>query len=141
MIKQQIIPQGRPEFGDMTQIKQRRAHLKPVSENTKPPKKVEHPCKFQVFIPGLDSLNRSKPCQNEAQANGWCEEHQHAQEIMDLGKKLSHRSVEIPVVFYQDGREPFKIIIGQGELNWEAYAERATGKGLNTVLDYLRSRC
>lgn len=131
MIKQQqTTPQNRPEFGDMTQIKQRHAHLKPVNENTKPPKKVEHPCKFQVFIPGIDSLNRSKPCQNEAQENGWCEEHQHAQEGMEIGKKLGYRSVEIAAY----------TIIGQGERNWEAYFERATGKGLATVLDYLRKR-
>lgn len=123
--------QNRPEFGDMTQIKQRRAHLKPVNENTKPPKKVEHPCKFQVFVPGIDSLNRSKPCQHEAQENGWCEEHQHAQEGMNLGERLGYRSVEISAAY---------TIIGQGKANWEAYFERARGKGLVTVLSYLQSR-
>lgn len=132
--------QNRPEFGDMTQIKQRRAHLKPVNESTKPPKKVEHPCKFQVFVPGLDSCNRSKPCQNEALENGWCEDHQDAQIGMDLGKKINYRSIEIPVVYYGNDREPSKIILGQGKPNWEAYFERAAGKGLATVLNYLQSR-
>lgn len=132
MIKQQqTTPQNRPEFGDMTQIKQRQAHLKPVNENTKPPKKVEHPCKFQIFIPGIDRLNRSKPCPYEELANGWCEEHQDAQIGMDLGAKIGYVSVEIKDAY---------TIIGQGEKNWLAYFEKARGKGLTTVLNYLQKR-
>lgn len=128
MIKEQLT---RLTFGDTSQIKQRRTHLKTVNEDTKPSKKVEHPCKFQVFIPGIDSLNRSKPCSHEAMANGWCEEHQHAQIGMDLGAKINYRPIEIVEAY---------TIIGQGEANWEAYFERATGKGLATVLNYLQKR-
>lgn len=122
--------QGRPAFGDETLIKKRR-YLKVVTEETKPPKKIERPCKFQVFVPGLDGYNRSKPCPNEAQGNGWCSEHQHAQSGMDIGASLGYPEMEISVVY---------VIIGQGRDNWQAYFERAVGHGLQIVMRYLEAQ-
>jgi hypothetical protein len=129
MIKQQSTTQERPVFGvDPTPKKKRQAKVeKPVPQT---------PCAFQILdIIGCNG--RSKPCQNEALANGWCEQHQHAQDGMDEGERLGYRSVEIPVVTYHDGREPSMIIIGQGKRQWEAYFERARNPGLTKVLDYL----
>ena len=132
MIKQQQTTRdNRPVFGKVDPAPKRKHHLK-VADTTKPQKKVETPCKFQVFVPGIDSYNRSKPCPNEALANGWCSEHQHAYDGMEIGERLGYRSIEIAAAY---------TIIGQGEKNWEAYFERATGKGLATVMDYLRKRC
>ena len=120
MIKQSTT-QERPVFGvDPTPKKKRQVNKveKPVTET---------PCAFQV----LDIIGcnvKSKPCQYEALANGWCSEHKHAQAGMDEGKRLGWRSVEIAEAY---------TIIGQGRLQWEAYFERATGSGLARVMDYL----
>jgi len=138
MIKQQPTPQERPVFGNVDPTPKKKRHLK-VVDSTQAQKKTITPCKFQKLDP-VGSLNKSKPCANEALANGWCKEHQHAQLGMDEGERLGWRSVEIPVVYYGEDREPFKIIIGQGRLQWEAYFERARDPGLSKVLDYLRKQ-
>ena len=125
MIKQQTT-QEKPIFGvDFEKKKKPAKKDKPVAPPT-----PKHPCKFQENETREGSV-KSKPCQSEALANGWCEKHQDAQIGMDIGERLGYRSVEIKEAC---------TIIGQGKLNWEAYFERASGKGLVTVLKYLQSR-
>lgn len=118
----------KPIFGVDFAAKKKRVQKSPV---VSPIPDQAHRCQFQENEI-IDGHVKSCQCKNKKLENGWCEEHQHAQEIMDLGKRLGYRPVEIKSAC---------LIIGQGELNWEAYAERASGKGLNTVLDYLRQRC
>lgn len=113
-------------FGvDFAAKKKRVQKEKPVAPST-----PENRCSFQENEK-RDGVIKSIQCKNEAQANGWCEKHQHAQDGMDLGERLGYRSVEIVEAC---------TIIGQGKLNWLAYFERSTGKGLVTVLNYLQKR-
>lgn len=115
-----------PVFGVDFKTKTRRVQ----KEKPAVPPTPKHSCKFQENETREGSV-KSIQCKNEAQANGWCEKHQHAQIGMDLGAKIGYRSIEITEAC---------TIIGQGKENWLAYFERSTGKGLATVMNYLQSR-
>ncbi len=63
---------------------------------------------------------RATGCPGEALANGWCEAHQQAQEVLDLGARLSYPRIEVT---------PHRAI-GEGKGSWEAFARRAPQRWL-----------
>ena len=140
MIKEQPTTKEKPVFGVDFKKKRVQKVEKPVAPRVSKPVK---PCAFQVLVEVPDKKSpwlgvmQSEQCKNEAIANGWCSDHQHAQDGMNEGERLGYRSVEIPVTRPYGDEEPFKIIIGQGKQNWLAYFERATGSGLAKVMDFL----
>ena len=72
-------------------------------------------CPFELAVVGNDQRVRAVECRGKAQANGWCETHQHAQELLCLGATLGYPRIEFPA--YR--------AIGEGKGCWEAYARRA----------------
>ncbi len=66
--------------------------------------------------PGLSGTARitAKPCTGAPLANGWCEQHQYVQQLLDYGHALGY-----PLVWLN-----MHLWIGRGCANWEAYAVR-----------------
>jgi hypothetical protein len=78
-------------------------------------------CRFELVMVGRDHRVRASKCRRKALANGWCEAHQHAQEVLDLGALLGYPRLEVT---------PHRAI-GAGQGCWEAYARRATPSWLH----------
>lgn len=144
MIKQQQSTQEKPVFGVDYATKKKRIQKaeKPVAKPV--PEKL---CAFQVLEATQgekpwEKLMKSTQCKNEALENGWCQEHKHAQDGMDIGEKLGWQSIEVPMCAYfaEGSIHQFTLTIGPGKRDWLAYFERATGKGLATILSYLKKR-
>ena len=62
--------------------------MQKLTFGTTPQDKQEATCAFQCIAVGRDNCVRSIQCHQPALENGWCPEHQHAQQGMDLGEKL-----------------------------------------------------
>jgi hypothetical protein len=78
-------------------------------------------CRFELVTVGRDHRVRASKCRRKALANGWCEAHQHAQEVLELGARLGYPRLEVT---------PHRAI-GAGQGCWEAYARRATPSWLH----------
>lgn len=53
-------------------------------------------------------------CTGKPLNNGWCSEHRHAQQLLELGANVGYPRLQINIVLW----------IGEGRANWEAYAVR-----------------
>ncbi len=85
-------------------------------------------CLFELVSVGSDQRIRATRCPGKALANGWCEAHQHTQEILDLGASLGYPRIEVT---------PHRAI-GEGKGSWTAYAKRATPRWLSHDLPSIR---
>ena len=87
-------------------------------------------CRFELVTVGRDHCMRASRCPGKALANGWCEAHQHAQEVLDLGARLGYPRLEVT---------PHRAI-GAGQGCWEAYARRATPRWLHHDVPLMKAR-
>ena len=95
-------------------------HLRPSSSSH---------CQFELVTVGRDQRIRASRCLAKALANGWCEAHQHAQEVLDLGARLGYPHLDLT---------PHRAV-GAGKGCWQAYAARATTRWLQHDLPRMKA--
>jgi hypothetical protein len=79
----------------------------------------------------LDMYVVQAPCKAlPLKKNGWCESHQHCQELLDRGAQLGYPRVQLNVCLW----------VGAGLANWEAYAVRFPAKRRDQVM-YMLEHC
>jgi DNA primase len=86
-------------------------------------------CRFELVAVGRDHRVRAARCRGKALANGWCETHQHAQEVLELGARLGYPRLELTA----------HRAVGAGKGCWEAYAMRATPRWLRHDLPRMKA--
>lgn len=89
----------------------------------------EYPRTVQRHGSKLDMYVVAAPCKAPPLKNGWCANHQHCQEFLDMGAQLGYPRVQLNIALW----------IGSGLANWEAYAVRYRASKRDQVM-YLLNR-
>ena len=114
-------------FPASTIVPSSQRHLSPSDPGSLAPTSRTR-CLFELVSVGCDQRIRASRCPGKALANGWCEAHQHAQEVLDLGAHLGYPRLEMT---------PHRAI-GEGKGSWIAYAKRATPRWLSHDLPSIK---
>ena len=86
-------------------------------------------CPFQLVAVEHDQHIRATKCPGRVRSNGWCETHQGAQNLLDLGALLDYPRLKLT---------PHRAI-GAGKGSWEAYASCAPARWLEHDLPRLKA--
>jgi DNA primase len=86
-------------------------------------------CPFRVVAVGHDQHIGATKCPGRVRSNGWCETHQGAQHLLDLGALLDYPRLELT---------PHRAI-GAGKGSWEAYASYAPARWLEHDLSSMKA--
>lgn len=105
----------KPSFLDIAHTK-----TSPTPEKPRPLR-----CLFENVVEvGKERCLKAVPCSKPATANGWCEAHQHAQALLDLGEQLDYPRLHLDAV----------VNMSEGRWHWELTARRSSAKRVSLIL-------